>query len=210
MSLREVLLFGLLAFVANHLIEAHSINPVEILFKDNEIVPDVIPQAPSLLLKVSYDNGLKADKGYELTPTQVQKQPTVEWRAYDNEYFTLIMTDPDVPSRTDPKFGEFRHWLVGNIPGNHIDQGDVIAAYVGAGPPKGTDLHRYVFLLYKQPGKLHFDEERVGSNSSKDRPKFKAAKFAKKYNLGTPIASNFFQAKWDEYVSILNQQLSGH
>ncbi|XP_075148650.1 protein D3-like [Haematobia irritans] len=209
MSFRKLLFFGLLAFAANHLTQSQNANAVEILFKDNEIVPDVIPQAPSILLKVSYDNGLKADKGNELTPTQVQKQPTVEWSADDNEYFTLIMTDPDAPSRTDPKFREFRHWLVGNVPGNHIDQGEVIAAYVGSGPPKGTGLHRYVFLLYKQPGKLEFDEERVGNNTRKDRPKFKAAKFAEKYNLGAPIAGNFYQAQWDEYVPILSQQLSG-
>ncbi|XP_061395208.1 protein D3-like [Musca vetustissima] len=195
-------------FVAiNNLVAAN--HEVETVFKDNEIIPDVIDEAPHHFLKVSYDNGLKADKGNELTPTQVKNQPTVEWDAEDDVYYTLIMTDPDAPSRTDPKFREFRHWLVVNIPGNHIDQGEVLAAYIGSGPPKGTGLHRYVFLLYKQSGKLEFDEARVGNNSRQDRPKFKAAKFAEKYNLGAPIAGNFYQAQWDEYVPILHKQLSG-
>lgn len=26
--------------------------------------------------------------------------------------YTLVMTDPDAPSRDDPKFGPFRHWVV--------------------------------------------------------------------------------------------------
>lgn len=26
--------------------------------------------------------------------------------------YTLVMTDPDAPSRDDPKFGAFRHWVV--------------------------------------------------------------------------------------------------
>ncbi|XP_073817246.1 protein D3-like [Musca autumnalis] len=205
--MEKVLFCGIVMFVANNLVAAN--NEVETVFKDNEIIPDVINAAPQQFLKVSYDNGLKADKGNELTPTQVQKQPKVEWDAEDGAYYTLIMTDPDAPSRVEPKFREFRHWLVVNIPGNHIDQGEVLAAYIGSGPPKGTGLHRYVFLLYKQPGKLEFDEARVGNNSRQDRPKFKAAAFAEKYNLGSPIAGNFYQAQWDEYVPILHKQLSG-
>ncbi|XP_005176891.1 protein D2-like [Musca domestica] len=208
MALEKVLFCGIVAmFVAINLAAAN--NEVESVFKDNEIIPDVIDAAPQQFLKVSYDNGLTVDKGIELTPTQVQKQPKVEWDAEDGVYYTLIMTDPDAPSRVEPKFREFRHWLVVNIPGNQIDQGEVLAAYIGSGPPKGTGLHRYVFLLYKQSGKLEFDEARVGNNSSQDRPKFKAAKFAEKYNLGSPIAGNFYQAQYDDYVPILHKQLSG-
>lgn len=33
--------------------------------------------------------------------------------------------------------------------------------------------------------------------------------FAEKYNLGDPIAGNFYQAEYDEYVPILHAQLSG-
>lgn len=34
--------------------------------------------------------------------------------------------------------------------------------------------------------------------------------FAKKYNLGNPIAGNFYQAQYDDYVPILHAQLSGN
>lgn len=45
-----------------------------------------------------------------------------------------------------------------NIPGNDISKGDTVIEYVGAGPPPDTDLHRYVFLVYKQQHKHDFDE----------------------------------------------------
>lgn len=97
----------------------------------------------------------------ELTPNQVKDQPTVKWNADKDTYYTLIFTDPDAPSRADPKFREFRHWLVVNIPGDNVNAGDILFDYIGSGPPEGTGLHRYVFLVYKQSGKIDFDETRV-------------------------------------------------
>ncbi|XP_030371499.1 protein D3 [Scaptodrosophila lebanonensis] len=189
-------------------IVAVQANSVEQVFKSHEVVPDVIPQAPNQFLEVSYSNGLKAKEGVELTPTQVKDQPKVEWTAAPSDYYTLIMTDPDAPSRAEPKFREFKHWVVVNIPGNDVSAGEALAEYVGSGPPKDTGLHRYVFLLYKQPGKLQFDEESVSNRSRRDRPKFSAAKFAEKYHLGNPVAGNFYQAEYDDYVHTLHSQLS--
>lgn len=72
-----------------------------------------------------------------------------------------------------------------------------------------TGLHRYVFLVYKQNGKLTFDEIRLTDKSGDNRGGFKIAKFAEKYKLGNPIAGNFYQAKYDDYVPILYKQLGG-
>ncbi|XP_037950703.1 protein D3-like [Teleopsis dalmanni] len=191
-------------------VNAMEEDEVEKVFKAHEVVPDVILTPPKQFLKITYENGLTVDKGADLTPTQVKSEPKVDWVAEENIYYTLIMTDPDAPTRTDPKLREVHHWLVGNIPGNAIEQGEVITAYVGSGPPEGTGLHRYVFLLYKQPSKLEFDEPRVSNRSRNNRPKFSAKKFTEKYNLGTPIAGNFYQAQWDEYVPIVHKQLSGN
>ncbi|XP_039955596.1 protein D2-like [Bactrocera tryoni] len=187
---------------------ASTSDSTDVVFKQHKVVPDVIPVAPKQYLKVSYKNVL-AENGKELTPTQVATQPSIEWNAENDAFYTIIMTDPDAPSRSNPKFREFNHWLVTNIHGTDISSGDVLTAYVGSGPPQGTGLHRYVFLVYKQPAEIRFQETRVPKNSSQNRPNFSATKFAKKYKLGEPIAGNFFQAQWDEYVPTVHRQLSG-
>lgn len=50
------------------------------------------------------------------------------------------LPDPDAPSRKDPKYREWHHWLVGNIPSNKVSQGEALSEYVGSGPPKGTGM----------------------------------------------------------------------
>lgn len=88
-----------------------------------------------------------------------------------------------------------------------MNSGEVLSAYVGSGPPIGTGLHRYVFLIFKQPGKLTFDEPRLTNVSADNRGCFKIQKFAEKYNLGDPLYGNFYQAEYDDYVPILYKQL---
>lgn len=173
----------------------------------HQVVPDVIPVAPAELAKVSYASGVSVNEGNELTPKQVKDLPTVEWKADGSALYTLCMTDPDAPSRKEPTYREWHHWLVGNIPGADVAKGETLSEYVGSGPPEGTGLHRYVFLVYKQNGKLSFDEPRLTNRSGDNRGGFSIAKFAEKYKLGNPVAGNFYQAQWDDYVPILYKQL---
>lgn len=121
----------------------------------------------------------------------------------------LLHLDPDAPSRAKPAFREWHHWLVGNIPGNDVAKGETLSQYVGSGPPQGTGLHRYVFLIYKQNTKINFDEPRLTNKSGDNRGKFSIRKFADKYKLGQPVAGNFYQAEWDDYVPLLYKQLGG-
>lgn len=89
--------------------------------------------------------------------------PNIKFDAGEGNFYTLIMTDPDAPSRKEPTLREVRHWTVVNIPGCKVTDGETLFEFIGSGPPEGTGLHRYVFLLYKQPGKLTFDEKRVSN-----------------------------------------------
>jgi phosphatidylethanolamine-binding protein (PEBP) family uncharacterized protein len=83
-----------------------------------------------------------------------------------------------------------------------------LSDYVGSGPPPETGLHRYIFLVFKQnDGKLTFDEPRLTNRSADNRGCFKIQKFAEKYNLGVPVAGNFYQAEYDDYVPELYKQL---
>ncbi|XP_063388484.1 phosphatidylethanolamine-binding protein homolog F40A3.3-like isoform X2 [Cydia fagiglandana] len=328
-------------------------------FSAQGVVSDVIPVAPAALATVKYPSGAVVSEGNVLTPTQVKDIPQISWNASPDKYYTVAMTDPDAPSRAEPKFREWHHWLVGNVPGNNVAAGETLSAYVGSGPPQvrhpsrmythpdtsvepssasgttgwsatwpattwpparryprtwapgprrydtrpecihtptpawsqvprvaplagrqrarqqrgrrrdavrvrglrapagttpvpnvytprhqrgakfrewhhwlvgnvpgnnvaagetlsayvgsgppqGTGLHRYVFLVYQQPGKLSFDEPRLPNTSGDNRGGFSIHKFATKYGLGAPIAGNFYQAEWDDYVPILYKQL---
>ncbi|KAJ6223682.1 hypothetical protein RDWZM_002227 [Blomia tropicalis] len=177
----------------------------------HQVVRDVIDTVPLHVAEVKYGSGVEMKLGNELTPTQVQSIPiSIRWPTEPNALYTIVLTDPDAPSRQQPKYREWHHWLVVNIPENDIAKGDTLSEYVGSGPPKGTNLHRYVFLVYKQPnGRITPDEKRLTNRSGDGRASFKIREFAKKYNLGEPIAGNFYQAEWDEYVPKLYEQLSG-
>jgi len=179
-------------------------------FKEHGVVPDVVRQAPAHPVEVKFGSS-EVKFGNTLTPTQVKDPPThLQWPAENNSLYTLILTDPDAPSRQDPKFREWHHWLVVNIPGNNLKNGEVLAEYVGSGPPKGTGLHRYVYLVYKQPSKITDKEHGHLTNRSGDkRGQFKTEQFVSKHKLEGPIAGNFFQAEWDDYVPKLYEQLSG-
>ncbi|XP_019629565.1 PREDICTED: protein D3-like [Branchiostoma belcheri] len=172
-------------------------------FRQHDIVPDVVDTAPTIAAEVTYnvtDEDVSVDFGNVLTPTQVKSPPQVTWPVEDGALYTLVMTDPDAPSRANPRLREFHHWLVGNIPGNEIQDGETLSQYIGSAPPRGRGLHRYVFLVYKQPGTLEFDERRLGNTSMAHRSRFHTRVFATKYNLGDPVAGNFYQAEWDDWV----------
>ncbi|XP_050101631.1 protein D3-like [Anopheles aquasalis] len=168
-------------------------------FERNQIVPDLLESAPQEALKVTYPSEVEVSLGNELTPTQVKDKPMLQWTTKPDTLYTVLMADPDAPSRSNPEMRSWKHWVVGNVPSSRVDQGTVLADYVGAGPPQGTGLHRYVFLVYQQSGNLTFDETTLSSRNP-NRGKWSPEDFANKYQLGDPIAGNFFQAQYDDYV----------
>lgn len=129
----------------------------------SEIAPDVVDKLPPQGgLEVKYPLGVAVEDGNELTPTQVKDEPTVVWEPkQEAPLYTLLMVDPDAPTRSDPKYREILHWAVVNIPGNQVNQGQTLAEYIGSGPPKGTGKHRYIFLLYSQQKKIDEPEIKI-------------------------------------------------
>lgn len=165
-----------------------------------------VESTPGTQASVSFGSVILDAVGKVLTPTEVQDQPKVTWPVEEGKLYTVLMVDPDAPSRDDPKFGQWFHWGVTNIPGNDIAKGEVIAQYVGAGPPPGTGLHRYVILVYRQAGRVDYTDDKLGMSST-GRPSKNAKDIASKYNLGSPIAGACFQAQFDDYVPILYSKL---
>ncbi|KRZ45524.1 Dedicator of cytokinesis protein 1 [Trichinella pseudospiralis] len=181
-----------------------SMHSLKDKFEEHKVIPDVVDQAPTQFL----ESGVQADLGNVLTPTQVKEPPSLNWVTTPGALYTIVLTDPDAPSRQNPKFREWHHWLVANIPGCEINKGEVLSDYIGSGPPQGTGLHRYVFLVYQQKSNLTDKEHgHLTNRSGNNRGGFNIRKFAAKHDLGAPIAGNFYQAEWDDYVPILYEQL---
>lgn len=176
--------------------------------KKEQVVPDVIDISPAKEIQVIYTSGIKVEQGKELTPTQVKDQPQFEYEAKPDELYTLAMVDPDAPSRKDPKYREVLHYLVTNIPGSDVSKGDILAEYIGSGPPSASNYHRYVFLLYHQKNGKVVSPMKISKTSREGRFNFSIRNFAKANNLGEPVAANFYQAQYDDYVPILHAQLS--
>ncbi|OBZ89398.1 OV-16 antigen [Choanephora cucurbitarum] len=166
-------------------------------FKEHQVVPDVIPFEfrVSTELQISYPNSRQqVQLGNSLTPAEASEQPTVDFvPPQPSEKYTLVMTDPDAPSRTDPKFGPWRHWIVTNIDGQDVQKGlmdlnNHHTPYVGPGPPPNSGTHRYVFLLYRQRHEKNFA---VMGTEREERRKFDLRAFETENELQL-VSANFF------------------
>lgn len=169
-------------------------------FVDQRIVPDVLDKAPKGTLKVTYPSGVVVDYGNTLTPAQTDKKPKFRYSG-KRPLYTLAMVDPDAPSRLLPLFRELLHFLVVNIPGNKVDEGDVLADYLSPAPPMLTGPHRYTFVLFEQENGTKVESDiNIPKNSTRGRMNFSLRKFAAEKNLGEPVAANFFKASFDSSV----------
>ncbi|KAL1453963.1 hypothetical protein WDU94_010264 [Cyamophila willieti] len=163
-----------------------------ISYKDGE--EHISVNLPGEILNVEYTNGekkLRVFFGNEIRSEYYKKAPHISWDASGHCYYTLIMTDPDAPSRQNPTLGEFRHWLVVNIPGDQVTRGETLTEYMGPDPPQGTGFHRYIFRTYRQMGKIEFEEKNIAEWK---REYFSSKKFAET-NYLIEDAGNFFIAK---------------
>ncbi|KAH8419289.1 hypothetical protein KR222_004124, partial [Zaprionus bogoriensis] len=177
------------------------------IMKDLGVIPDVLSEPPRELLKVQFENDLEIEEGKTYTPKELKFQPKLEWNADASTYYTVVMLSPDAPSRENPMYRSWLHWLVVNVPGMDVAKGQVISDYFGPVPPKDSGLCRYVLLVYEQSDKLDFEEKKMDLKNAEDHSNFDVEKFAQKYEMNDPLAGNVFQAKWDEYVKELMKML---
>ena len=67
-------------------------------------------------------------------------------------------------------------------------------------------LHVVLCSVFKQSGKLTFTDPRQGLTAT-GRGGTNTRDLIAKYNLGNPVAGNFYQAEWDDYVPKLYAKL---
>jgi len=188
-------------------------------FKNLGLIPEMTDVAPPKTAKILYqgNNVLDQNIGKTNTPTQVRYQPLqITWaNMLPDHFYTVIMIDPDMPSRTTPiaQKTQVLHWLMVNIPGTGIG-GRQLAPYIGSGPPPGTGIHRYTFFVFDEgtkakdytsvaPFDLRDITRRVNWNFVEAGKPWTLKGFQQWANMGLPVAGNVYQAQWDPYVDQL-------
>ncbi|CAH0388821.1 unnamed protein product [Bemisia tabaci] len=161
------------------------------------IKPDIVDVIPDFEIEVMFGDGVLVEFGNEINERECQEEPNVLWPFEKNTtHYTLIMTDPDYPTRSNASQREFQHWLIGNIPGTVEGNGEELTPWYPPHPIKFGGFHRYTFIVFMQPEgeKIKFDEPKL-NDSVHGRAHFNTKKFAAKYNLGDPVAINYFRAE---------------
>ncbi|MCJ1449823.1 hypothetical protein MMC28_000151 [Mycoblastus sanguinarius] len=175
---------------------------VQEALKTSGIIPDVLDDfEPSFILAISYPSKHKTvNLGNKIKPKKVSSHPDFEIYESDitptrtlksNTTYTLVLTDPDATSRSDPVKAQMCHWIATNIslpfspPGtfktvNSRSSFDSEAEFRGSDiqevmpylpptPPPKTGYHRYLFVLLA-PATDH-DAARE-PQKPKDRPRW--------------------------------------
>ncbi|CAL0332132.1 unnamed protein product [Lupinus luteus] len=154
------------------------------------VIGDVVDYfTPNVKMSVTYNHNKQVYNGFEFFPSSVTTKPKVQVHGGDmRSFFTLVMTDPDVPGPSDPYLREHLHWIVTDIPGTtDATFGKEVVKYEMPRPNIG--IHRFVFLLFKQKGRQTVNK----IPSSMDL--FNARNFAYVNDLGPPVAAVFFNAQ---------------
>ncbi|KAN0035149.1 hypothetical protein ACTA71_004408 [Dictyostelium dimigraforme] len=178
--------------------------------KSNEIIPNIIKSIPNRSLKVKF--GIRyIDIGDKLMPIAIKERPGIEYLLNQdnnekNQFFSLILVSVDEPSKINRLEGEFKQWIMVNIKGNDLSKADELVKYIQPLPLIGTGLHRYIFILCKQPSKLDFiGEFKIPFNIEK-RKDWSSEQFIKKWNL-TVEGINYFECEYDDSVEKLMTEL---
>ncbi|CAL9731611.1 carboxypeptidase Y inhibitor [Monosporozyma unispora] len=183
----------------------------------NEIIQDIFPKVSdpthlslsgSLTIEYPHSN-LKVEQGNTLSTKLTQEPPKVTYNANTgaplnlDKTYTLVMTDPDAPSRQDHKWSEYCHFVETGIKFHHkegglITNGHKVLKYMGPGPPKGTGPHRYVFVLFEEiEDNQIFTAVEDRANWGYETPATGVEKWAMANKLRL-LAINFFFAEYED------------
>ncbi|XP_068696683.1 large ribosomal subunit protein mL38-like [Montipora foliosa] len=156
---------------------------------------------PTVGLSVTFEEKHQVHYGNFLTPSQATDEPKVSYQCpEDNSHWTLVLANPD--GNFLEKGKEVLHWMIGNIPGSRISEGQVLCEYLSPAPMQGTGFHRFVFCLIKQNGELDFSHNVIANRRDITSRTFSLAEFLSKHcDDLTPAGLCFFQASWDKSVT---------
>ena len=108
--------------------EHDPLSPITSTLVREQIIPDILPASfqPSVLFSILYPS-CEVLLGNELTPEETVDEPSIiitplnipvaqadssEGDPSHETSYTLIMLDPDAPTRAESIYRSFRHWVV--------------------------------------------------------------------------------------------------
>ncbi|XP_014290255.1 large ribosomal subunit protein mL38 [Halyomorpha halys] len=168
------------------------------LFGDAVFLP-VVP------LRINFNSGDEQHfvyRGNYLTPSLLSEAPQVKYQASPDSLWTLLMSTPDGHLQDSEK--EYIHWLIGNIQGNDINNGEVLFPFLQPFPMKGLGYLRYIFVLFKQECKMDYSnlKNKISSKLDLSERTFSTYDFYRRREAQlTPAGLAWFQADWDPSVT---------
>ncbi|KAK9522580.1 hypothetical protein VZT92_019032 [Zoarces viviparus] len=121
----------------------------------------------------------------------VWKAPQIYFSgAHKNKMYVLAMVDPDAPSRAKPTSAHWRHWLVVDIQGNALKNGQIrgktLTDYRPPTPPQKSGFHRYQFMLFEQ---LPDAPVSLTEQEKSSRGRWDLQAFITRFGLGEPVST---------------------
>ncbi|WOL02891.1 hypothetical protein Cni_G11610 [Canna indica] len=152
------------------------------------VIGDVVDLfVPTISMTVRFGSK-HVNNGCEIKPSMASDPPSVQIAGRLSDLYTLVMTDPDAPSPSEPLMRECLQWIVINMPGGtDPSQGEEVVPYMPPRPPVG--IHRYVLVLFQQKSRL---QDVIPPLS---RANFKTRSFAAQNELGLPVATVYFNSQ---------------
>ncbi|XXG52487.1 hypothetical protein AAC387_Pa03g0810 [Persea americana] len=164
---------------------ASSVEPLAL----GRVIGDVIDMFVSLVGMYVYYGPRRVSNGCNINPSAAVNPPNIQITGDPDDFYTLVMVDPDAPSPSAPTHREWVHWMVADIPGGSTaSRGKEVLQYMAPEPPVG--IHRFVFILFSQ-------------NKTSDIPvmppparhNFRTRDFSSQYGFGLPVAGVYFNAR---------------
>ncbi|KAM1242624.1 hypothetical protein ACFX2G_034960 [Malus domestica] len=90
---------------------ATSVDPLVV----GRVIGDVVDMfVPTLSMSVYFGS---KHVSCDIKPSMAINAPKITFTGHHGELYTLVMTDPDAPSPSEPNMKEWIHWIVFDIPG---------------------------------------------------------------------------------------------
>jgi phosphatidylethanolamine-binding protein (PEBP) family uncharacterized protein len=165
------------------------------VYLGNKLSPKDTKNAPIVLIKPilsDSDPNIELHLGHEDEENRLKE--LVASTTGSESQFTVILTDPDAPSRKTPKWSEMCHWIA------TVTSASDLVKYKAPDPPEKTGYHRYIFVLLMGDNKnLTAPEERQhwGFPKPKKGERRGVADWAEKEGLEI-VGANWFYEKYED------------